>query len=113
MNLDGMFTPLTVRGVTIPNRFAMAPMQRHKPDDLIPSNLHAEDYRDRVRGGVGLIITQGTTMDHWTTSSPYARLFQPAYDGWKACVDAKRAAIFSCSSGMKAPIAKAVMVRPD
>ena len=90
MGFETLFTPLTIRGCTIRNRFVMAPMQRHKPDDFIPSPAHAEDYRDRVKGGVGLIVTQGTTMDHWSTFSPYARLFPAAYDGWRRCTDAVR-----------------------
>ncbi|BCW90398.1 NADH oxidase [Alphaproteobacteria bacterium SO-S41] len=92
LTLETLFTPYTIRGVTVPNRFAMAPMQRHKPSDFIPSREHAADYRARVEGGIGLVITQGTTMDHWSTSSAYARLFPPAYDGWKACVEAVREA---------------------
>lgn len=92
MSLEALFTPYTLGSITIPNRFVMAPMQRHKPDDFIPSRDHAEDYRARVTGGIGLIVTQGTTMDHWTTHSPYARMFPPAYDGWRACVDAVREA---------------------
>ena len=90
MNLDPLFTPYTINKTVIRNRFAMAPMQRFTPADYIPSPEFIEDYRRRVEGGVGLIITQGTTMDHWTTGMIYARFFPPAYDAWARCADAIR-----------------------
>ena len=90
MNLSPLFEPFSLRSIRLANRFAMAPMQRHRPEDFIPKQEQAEDYRARVKGGIGLVVTQGTTMDHWTSVSPYARMFAPAYDGWRACVDAVR-----------------------
>lgn len=90
MNLEPLFMPYTIGKTVIPNRFAMSPMQRFKPPDYIPTPEFIEDYRRRVEGGVGLVLTQGTTMDHWTTGMVYPRFFPPAYDAWQACAEAVR-----------------------
>lgn len=68
----------------------MSAMQDRRPVDLLPNVELAKHYADRIEGGIGLIVTQGTTMDHPTSQSPYARLFPPAYDAWRRCVEAVR-----------------------
>lgn len=59
---QGLFQPLTVRSLTVPNRFAMAPMTRQASPDGIPGGDVAEYYRRRAAGGVGLIITEGIRL---------------------------------------------------
>lgn len=51
---------MTVRSLTVPNRFAMAPMTRQASPGGIPDV--AEYYRRRAAGGVGLIITEGVRL---------------------------------------------------
>lgn len=62
MALDDLFQPLAVRSLTVPNRFAMAPMTRQASPDGIPGSDVAEYYRRRAAGGVGLIITEGIRL---------------------------------------------------
>jgi 2,4-dienoyl-CoA reductase-like NADH-dependent reductase (Old Yellow Enzyme family) len=62
--LDPLFTPFTLNGLTLPNRFVMAPMTRSKSPGQVPSADVAAYYRRRVEGGVGLIITEGTSPAH-------------------------------------------------
>ena len=62
--LDPLFTPFTMNGLTIPNRFVMAPMTRSKSPGQVPGPDVADYYRRRVEGGVGLIITEGTSPNH-------------------------------------------------
>ena len=90
MSLDPLFTPFKIRNITLRNRLTMSPMQKHRPADLIPGPEQVEYYEQRMKGGLGLIVTQGTTMDHPTSEAPYARLFPPAYDSWKRCTEAVR-----------------------
>jgi 2,4-dienoyl-CoA reductase-like NADH-dependent reductase (Old Yellow Enzyme family) len=90
MSLAPLFTPYKLRDITLRNRFVMSPMQKHRPADLIPGPEFADYYAARTRGGVGLIVTQGTTMDHLTSASPFARLFPPAHGGWMRCAEAVR-----------------------
>ncbi|GAA4282721.1 NADH:flavin oxidoreductase [Brevibacterium daeguense] len=46
-------------GLRSRNRFAMAPMTRTNSADGVPPEGTGEYYAERVRGGVGLIITEG------------------------------------------------------
>jgi 2,4-dienoyl-CoA reductase-like NADH-dependent reductase (Old Yellow Enzyme family) len=65
MSLEGadeLFRPLTVRSMTIPNRFAMAPMTRQSSPGGVPGPNVAEYYARRAAGGVGLIITEGVRL---------------------------------------------------
>ncbi|OBK87294.1 12-oxophytodienoate reductase [Mycolicibacter heraklionensis] len=62
MALDDLFQPLTVRSLTVPNRFAMAPMTRQASPGGVPGRDVAEYYRRRAAGGVGLIITEGVRL---------------------------------------------------
>jgi 2,4-dienoyl-CoA reductase-like NADH-dependent reductase (Old Yellow Enzyme family) len=57
-----LFEPLTVRSMTIPNRFAMAPMTRQASPGGAPGPNVAEYYARRAAGGVGLIITEGIRL---------------------------------------------------
>jgi 2,4-dienoyl-CoA reductase-like NADH-dependent reductase (Old Yellow Enzyme family) len=90
MDLSPLFQPYRLGGLTLANRFVMSPMQKHEPPDLIPNDEMVEYYRCRIKGGVGLIMTQGVTMDHPTSTAPYASFIPRAYDGWKRCVDVVR-----------------------
>jgi 2,4-dienoyl-CoA reductase-like NADH-dependent reductase (Old Yellow Enzyme family) len=60
--VDELFRPLTVRSMTIPNRFAMAPMTRQASPGGVPGLNVAEYYARRAAGGVGLIITEGVRL---------------------------------------------------
>lgn len=62
MPVDDLFQPLTIRSLTVPNRFAMAPMTRQASPQGIPGSNVAEYYRRRAAGGVGLIITEGIRL---------------------------------------------------
>ncbi|BCW87559.1 NADH oxidase [Alphaproteobacteria bacterium SO-S41] len=87
---DSFFQPCTVANLQLPTRFVMSAMQDRRPEDLLPSTELAQHYADRIAGGIGLIVTQGTTMDHPTSVSPYARLYPPAYDAWRRCAETVR-----------------------
>ena len=53
-----LFSPLQVGRMTLPNRLVMGSMHTGLEDEPDPARLVAF-YRERVRGGVGLIITGG------------------------------------------------------
>ncbi|MGB3351798.1 MAG: NADH:flavin oxidoreductase [Mycobacterium sp.] len=71
MAIDDLFQPLTVRSLTAPNRFAMAPMTRQASPDGVPGDDVAEYYRRRAAGGVGLIITEGVRLPDPAAAYPY------------------------------------------
>ncbi|MDQ0934471.1 NADH:flavin oxidoreductase [Streptomyces turgidiscabies] len=56
--------PLTVNGLTVPNRIVMAPMTRQFSPGGVPGEDVASYYSRRAGAGVGLIVTEGTYVGH-------------------------------------------------
>ena len=80
-----LFTPFTLRGVTLPNRIVMAPMTRNQSPGGVPGDNVAASYRRRAEHGVGLIMTEGTVIAHPASSgSPRVPWFhgEAALAGW-------------------------------
>lgn len=62
--MAALFAPAQVGPLALPNRFAMAPMTRCFAPNGIPGQPVIDYYTRRARGGVGLIITEGTSIPH-------------------------------------------------
>lgn len=89
--LAPLFAPLTIGGLTLPNRIVMAPMTRALSPRGVPGPDVAAYYARRARHGVGLIVTEGTVIDHpASASSPDVPRFHgaDALDGWAEVVRA-------------------------
>lgn len=58
-----LFSPLRLRGVTLPNRVAVSPMCQYTagPDGL-PTHWHLVHLGSRAVGGAGLVITEATAV---------------------------------------------------
>jgi 2,4-dienoyl-CoA reductase-like NADH-dependent reductase (Old Yellow Enzyme family) len=82
-----LFTPLSVKSLTVRNRFAMAPMTRRASPRGVPGDDVAAYYARRAAGGVGLIITEGVRIPHaaagWPASVP-ALDGEDVLRGWRA-----------------------------
>ena len=65
-SLDLLFQETRIGGLTIKNRVAMAPMTRAMSPNGVPGEDVARYYRRRAEGGVGLIITEGAFIPHWS-----------------------------------------------
>lgn len=90
-NLDALFQPFETNNLRLKNRVVMAPMTRTFSPQNIPNETVVEYYRRRAEGGVGLIITEGTIVDHIASSGyPNVPAFfgDEALDGWKKVVGA-------------------------
>src|SRR5271170_5383725 len=61
---NALFTPFTLNRLTLANRIVMAPMTRSQSPGGVPGADVAAYYRRRAEGEVGLIITEGTYVDH-------------------------------------------------
>ncbi|WP_196804634.1 NADH:flavin oxidoreductase [Cellulomonas sp. URHD0024] len=59
-----LFTPFQLGSLQLPNRFVMAPMTREFSPGGIPGADVAAYYARRAAGHVGLIVTEGTFIDH-------------------------------------------------
>ena len=64
VSVSALFRPLTIKTLNLPNRIVMAPMTRSKSPGGIPGENVAAYYRRRAEGGVGLIVTEGTYINH-------------------------------------------------
>ena len=92
---SALFRPWSLGSLELDNRIVMAPMTRSKSPDGIPGQPVVDYYRRRAENAVGLIITEGTTIDRPGAS------FDPAIPnfhnpdslaGWKQVVDTVHAA---------------------
>ena len=63
-----MFTPFTLRGMTVVNRVVVAPMDMYSADDGTPGDFHLVHLGTRAIGGAGLVMTEMTCV------SPEARI---------------------------------------
>jgi 2,4-dienoyl-CoA reductase-like NADH-dependent reductase (Old Yellow Enzyme family) len=87
--LSVLFSPFSFNGLTLANRVVMAPMTRSKSPGGIPGADVAAYYRRRAENDVGLIITEGTTIDHPVSSMDVniPNFFGPATEGWRRVVE--------------------------
>jgi len=84
-----MFTPFTVRGVTLKNRVVVSPMAQYSCVDGVPGDFHLVHLGARALGGAGLIVAEMTCV------SPDARITpgcpglwdETQRDSWKRIVD--------------------------
>lgn len=61
---NNLFRPFKIGNLELANRFAMAPMTRSRSPGGVPGADVAAYYRRRAENGVGLILTEGTVVNH-------------------------------------------------
>ena len=91
MNFDPLCKPFDLKSLHLPNRIVMAPMTRSMSKHNIPGKDVAAYYQRRAEGGVGLIISEGTAIDHPAIHGyPDVPNFygEDALKGWKTVIDA-------------------------
>lgn len=94
MTASALFQPFTLGNLTLPTRVVMAPMTRSFSPGGVPNSKVIEYYRRRAAGGVGLIITEGTTVGHKASNGyPHVPRFygEDALAGWQKVVEAVHA----------------------
>lgn len=87
--LPPMFTPFTLRGVTLPNRIVVSPMAMYSARDGLINDFHMVHLGSRALGGAGLIFAEMTCV------SPDARITpgclglwnEEHATGWRRVVD--------------------------
>ena len=93
--VDPLFQPFRLGRYTLPNRIVMAPMTRGFSPEGVPGADVAAYYRRRAEGGVGLIVTEGTWINHPAASNDdnAPRFFgEDSLAGWRRVVDDVHAA---------------------
>jgi anthraniloyl-CoA monooxygenase len=84
-----MFTPYTVRGVTLPNRVVVSPMAQYSCVDGLPADYHLVHLGARAMGGAGMVVAE------MTCTSPDARITpgcpglwnEAQMQGWRRIVE--------------------------
>jgi 2,4-dienoyl-CoA reductase-like NADH-dependent reductase (Old Yellow Enzyme family) len=97
---DPLLTPFRLRDLELRNRIVMSPMTRCFSPGGIPGQNVADYYTRRAERNVGLIITEGTGVDHAAALGAGSMDEQnvpmlhgaAALAGWKRVVDAVHAA---------------------
>ncbi len=92
--LAPLLAPYSIAGLTLRNRFAMAPMTMQRSPDGVPGPWSVDHYRPVAAGGTGLIITEGTVVRDPASSfsSRVPHFFgADAGAGWRTVVDAVHA----------------------
>ncbi|MER5373894.1 NADH:flavin oxidoreductase [Streptomyces sp. NPDC002553] len=87
--------PVTINGLTVPNRIAMAPMTRMFSPGGVPGDDVVSYYARRAAAGVGLIVTEGTYVGHDSAgqSDRVPRFHgEEQLAGWAKVAEAVRAA---------------------
>ncbi|MEZ4232200.1 MAG: NADH:flavin oxidoreductase [Polyangiaceae bacterium] len=88
--LAPLLDPFELGSLRLQNRLVMAPMTRNFSPENVPGADVAAYYERRARGGVGLIISEGTLIDHPAASGyPDVPFFhgERALAGWSAVVE--------------------------
>lgn len=60
--MSQLFSPLTLRGVTLRNRIAVSPMCQYSAEDGRPNQWHLVHLGSRAVGGAGLVIAEATAV---------------------------------------------------
>jgi len=57
-----LFSPLTIRGITLRNRIAVSPMCEYSSDDGFANDWHLVHLGCRAVGGAGLVMTEASAV---------------------------------------------------
>ena len=84
-----MFTPFTLRGLTMKNRLVMSPMCQYSAVDGTVNDWHVVHLGSRAARGTGLIITEMTDIaPEGQISEGCAGIYKPEHvDAWARVVD--------------------------
>jgi len=88
---ESLFSPVTIGGMSLANRVAMAPMTRNRAPEGIPTALMAEYYTQRAEAG--LIVTEGAQISEQAVGYPATPgIYSEAQvEGWKQVTSAVHA----------------------
>lgn len=58
--MNNLFTPYTLKSITLKNRIALPPMCQYMAKDGVPNDWHHVHYTQIARSGIGLVIVEAT-----------------------------------------------------
>ncbi len=83
--LKELFQPITLGNLALANRIVMAPMTRGFSPNGVPGSNVADYYKRRAENQVGLIVTEGTLVNHPAAAQGLGRpnfYGEEALSGW-------------------------------
>ena len=88
-DFPNLFSPIRIGNTTIKNRIFMPPLSTNLANHGYVTDALVEHYSNRAKGGVGLIITEVTTVEPVYTYLPGdMSIYDDSYiPGWKKLVD--------------------------
>ncbi len=91
--MSRLFSPLTLRSVTIPNRIFVSPMCQYSSEDGMPNSWHAVHLGSRAVGGAGLVCVEASGVTPVGRITPWdAGIWSDAHAmAWKPIADFIRA----------------------
>ena len=91
--LAKLYQPFALGRTMLRNRIVMAPMTRNSSPGGVPTEAVAAYYARRASGGAGLIVTEGTCIDHPAANGyvDVPAFFGAGLDGWSKVVSAVHA----------------------
>jgi 2,4-dienoyl-CoA reductase-like NADH-dependent reductase (Old Yellow Enzyme family) len=66
-----LFAPLTIRGITLPNRIAVSPMCQYSCQDGFATDWHLVHLGSRAIGGAALVIAEASAVEARGRISPW------------------------------------------
>ncbi len=66
-----LFSPLAIRGITLPNRIAVSPMCQYSCEDGFATEWHLVHLGSRAIGGAGLVIAEASAVEARGRISPW------------------------------------------
>jgi anthraniloyl-CoA monooxygenase len=84
-----MFTPFTMRGITLKNRVVVSPMAQYSCVDGVPADYHLVHLGARATGGAGMVVAEMTcpTPDARITPGCPGLWNEAQRDGWTRIVN--------------------------
>ncbi len=89
VHLPPMFTPFTLRSVTLPNRVVVSPMAQYSCHGGLPDDYYLVHLGSRAHGGAGLVFTEMVCVAADARISPgCAGMYAPEHvAAWRRIVD--------------------------
>lgn len=60
--MNNLFTPFTLKSITLKNRIALPPMCQYMAEDGVPNDWHEVHYTQIARSGIGLVVVEATAV---------------------------------------------------
>jgi 2,4-dienoyl-CoA reductase-like NADH-dependent reductase (Old Yellow Enzyme family) len=70
MRIPALFTPMTLRDVTLPNRIVVSPMCQYSAHDGLGTDWHIQNLGSKAMGGAGLVFTEATHISAMARITP-------------------------------------------